>query len=263
MQFIRILSNFIMFLLSPKRVRILDEEWDYLIILDACRYDFFKKYNFIKGKLERKVSMGSSTPEWFRKNFERKVDDVVYVTANPYISRWIEEGKLLQRFFYMEHLWQYEWDEELNSVHPDRVVENVLRLKEKYPDKRMIIHFLQPHTPFIGETRIPPDGRVSVERRRKAYKDNLILVLKSVKKLIDNLCGKIIVTADHGECLGEWGLWKHPDNVHVKELIVIPWLIINKGKRKIVPKSIEPPKEKKIDEGILTKRLKSLGYYPD
>ena len=30
-----------------KGVKVLDEEWDYLIVLDACRYDYFEKYNFI------------------------------------------------------------------------------------------------------------------------------------------------------------------------------------------------------------------------
>jgi len=30
-----------------KGVKVLDEERDYLIVLDACRYDYFEKYNFI------------------------------------------------------------------------------------------------------------------------------------------------------------------------------------------------------------------------
>ena len=34
------------------------EDWDNLVILDACRYDMFKKLNTINGKLEYKISIG-------------------------------------------------------------------------------------------------------------------------------------------------------------------------------------------------------------
>ncbi|MFW6130788.1 MAG: hypothetical protein ACOC56_06340 [Atribacterota bacterium] len=36
----------------------LEEEWDNLIILDACRYDTFKKYNDISEDLEFRYSRG-------------------------------------------------------------------------------------------------------------------------------------------------------------------------------------------------------------
>ena len=39
--------------LPKKGVRVVDETWDYLIILDACRFDYFKRYNTLNDDLER------------------------------------------------------------------------------------------------------------------------------------------------------------------------------------------------------------------
>jgi len=37
--------------LAKNGVKIVNEVWDYLIVLDAARYDIFKKINWIKGNL--------------------------------------------------------------------------------------------------------------------------------------------------------------------------------------------------------------------
>ena len=41
-----------------------DDGWDYLIILDACRYDYFAILHryFFEGDLEKKFSRGIDTP---------------------------------------------------------------------------------------------------------------------------------------------------------------------------------------------------------
>ncbi|MDX1522566.1 MAG: hypothetical protein R3264_13140, partial [Anaerolineae bacterium] len=67
-------------------IRVLDEEWDYLIILDACRYDHFVQMNTLEGQLEKKISRASNTNEWLRKNFTGYYDDIVYVSGNPRCS---------------------------------------------------------------------------------------------------------------------------------------------------------------------------------
>ena len=46
------------------------EDWDNLIVLDACRYDMFKEINTIKGNLERGISRGSATSQFLIENFE-------------------------------------------------------------------------------------------------------------------------------------------------------------------------------------------------
>ena len=49
--------------LAKNGVKVVNEDWDYLIVLDAARYDIFKKINWIKGNLEYKISLGSCTRE--------------------------------------------------------------------------------------------------------------------------------------------------------------------------------------------------------
>ncbi|MFX0073197.1 MAG: hypothetical protein ACFFAO_19130, partial [Candidatus Hermodarchaeota archaeon] len=47
--------------------KVMDEDWDYLIILDACRYDAFCEY--IGFEVDYIISYGSSTTEWCIHNF--------------------------------------------------------------------------------------------------------------------------------------------------------------------------------------------------
>ena len=268
-----IFSKFVMYLMKVHRVRVMEEEWDYLIILDACRYDYFKKYNNMKGDFKKKISRGSCTLEWLRNNFKKYYDDVVYVSANPYISNVEFHGfKGFEHFFKVEPVWDYGWDKETGTVHPRKVVEAALKVRKLYPNKRMIIHFLQPHAPYIGKTKIsrrevninnntPKDeaiqeiwrlvinGKIPINELKKAYEDNLKLVLKEVQRLIEKLEGKIVVTSDHGECFGEWFVYSHPKGIYIKELVEVPWLIIEK----------EESKQREVsDKELIKKRIKKL-----
>lgn len=59
-------------------------------------------------------------------------------------------------------------------------------------------------------------------RLRNSYRNNLKIVLNEVSKLAKRLPGKIIISADHGEMLGEGGLYSH--NSHHPLLKEVPWL---------------------------------------
>ena len=52
-------------MMEIKAQDIFAEEWDTLIVLDACRYDFFEKVyrDYLSGTLEKRVSPGSCTEE--------------------------------------------------------------------------------------------------------------------------------------------------------------------------------------------------------
>ncbi len=261
-----------------KGVFIIEEEWDNLIILDACRYDSFKeefeKRN-MKGKLTYKISRGSGTPEFLVENFgNRKFDDIIYITANPYVDL------LLQgRFYKIISVWKDGWSEEYNTVLPSTMYEYTLDALVKYPDKRFIIHFMQPHYPFIslkveGDTGIKHQreatlagetvwqditiwglmkaGIVSFEDVIKGYKENLSLALDYVEKLVDILPGTTVITADHGEAFGEKlhslipiRVYGHYNGVRIEPLIKVPWLVVDE-KDKILKK----PEKLKIKQAI-------------
>jgi len=54
------------------------------------------------------------------------------------------------------------------------------------------------------------------------YRDNLRRVLKAIASLLNNIDGHTIITSDHGELLGEYGLFFHPD-IPLPHLRIVPW----------------------------------------
>jgi len=269
---------------------VLDEYWDVLIILDACRYDYFKENykDFIRGgKLRKKISVATRTGEWLKKTFTEKYDDIIYVSGYPGVnSKGLgkENGFNSKRFFKVVDVWDYGFDEALQIIHPVEINKAFFKYKILYPDKRFIIHYMQPHSPYVGveqkyrpknrkptkgkekkpsnmskrlrrliyhnlmkTTRLPNSwiwrisGILGIESPlaslyldkgwkgfREAYKDNLRFVLPHVKKVCENTKGKIVISADHGERLGEKGMFGHGGS-RDKVVIEIPWFeVINK-----------------------------------
>jgi hypothetical protein len=64
---------------------------------------------------------------------------------------------------------------------------------------------------------------------KKAYIGNVKLVLKSLKKYVDSFPGQVVITADHGEMLGEKGLYLHKiDFPKWADSLIreVPWFIL-------------------------------------
>lgn len=229
--FLLFLTRKIYSLFPSQGVRVMEEEWDYLIVLDACRYDAFKRLNDLPGKLEKRISRGSSTEEWLRKNFTGYYEDTVYISGNPFVSEIeIRDFNAGDHFFKIEEVWKYGWDEHLGTTPPGEVTKAALRLDKEFPKKRKIIHYLQPHDPFIGKTKLISKGdKVPLwkdPKVKQAWLDNLKLVLREVRGLVKKLEGKITITADHGDSFRKNFLLRHPQGIHVKELIEVPWLVV-------------------------------------
>lgn len=264
---------------------IFERDWDNLIILDACRYDIFKEESHLPGKLEQVTSKGASTTEFLDGNFaDRELHDTVYVTANPQYYRhheaircephdvvnvWLEDG----------------WNEEYGTVLPKTVESFASAAAEEYENKRLVIHYLQPHYPFLDSNTVFDKGQVEdegddrafwqqimtgkldvdVDRLWRLYERNLDQVLSSVERLLSTLTGKTVVTSDHGNMLGERSVpipvqeWGHPRGVHTPELVEVPWLMIDGERREIIP---EPPKHDDVleTEPSVDQRLRDLGY---
>lgn len=180
-----------------KKVEIMQESWDYLIVLDACRYDYFSRLygDYLQGKLEKVCSPASCTREWCKKSFREYYDDVVYVSANPFINSKVEVGGFAAKnlFFKVIDVWDRGWDERLGTVHPQKVNEAVQEVKDKYSSKRFIIHYIQPHTPYLtydlnaGFARFQGDGTVfagiqsnRTNRILEKFVENLALLAKKI-----------------------------------------------------------------------------------
>jgi hypothetical protein len=264
-------------------------DWDTLIILDACRYDVFTEFaDDMPGVLEKAISKGSMTTEFLRKNLSnRDMTDTVYVTGNPQLYRLengIYDAEAINVDFHAQvDVWRDEgWDNTYHTVRPEVITEAALKAAENYPDKRFIVHYMQPHAPYIGPTGedLPTDHldfwgqfrdgtfTLSLDVARKAYRENLGLVLSDVKSLLSEIEGKTVVTADHGESLGDrdWPIpirrYGHTFNSQRKELVEVPWLVFTRGDRRdiVAEKSKENPEPDDIDDGVVKKRLEDLGY---
>lgn len=262
-------------------IKVMEEDWDNLIILDACRYDLFEQSNSLDGELRSVISSDSSTSGFLQYNFDGDTfPDTVYVSANPQVQR----HEVGDRFHDCLRLWEDHWDDDLRTVLPEDVTDCALETAERYPNKRLIIHYVQPHYPFIGETgrqidhgSITGDGVVeqertvqsiwdklesgSVERERvwQAYRENLELVLPEVHRLLDGLVGKSVVTSDHGNSFGEFGIYGHPGGLYLNSLVRVPWLEIDGHPRKNI-ESGHVRQEKADVDGDVSDRLADLGY---
>jgi len=218
-----------------KGIYVCNEEWDNLIILDACRFDIFekmiKRFN-VKGTLEKRISRGSSTPEFLRENFSDKFNDIVYVTANPFVYMMLENP-----FFETINVWKDGWSDEKGTVEPDVMLNATIKAKRKFPDKRLITHFMQPHNPFIGPySREGNFWQIALkygkEEVMKAYESNFEFILPYIKDLVNELDGLTVITTDHGNACGETvtpfriPIYGHPNGVHIPALVEIPWFIV-------------------------------------
>jgi len=322
----------------PDTVSVMNEAWDCLVILDACRYDYFERLwrdYFDSGELSCRSTIGTATVQWRDRSFTGRYEDVVYVSANPYIN----SRKSVKGFCGGEHfhkvydVWAHGWDERLGTVPPEAVTTAAAEAAARHADKRLIVHYLQPHAPYLslGEDcrgfptpdveqpdimtglsgpeedskfqrkllarllplaeRTPVFGhpaewtlrrllRMSpkspmdaalrkVGRRglRKAYEANLRRVLAQVIVLLPHLHGRVVVTSDHGERLGEWRQFTHVPDSDSRYLRHIPWLVLDRPPRAVGPggsSGLAPgagadpttgDEQSKIEQ-----RLRSLGY---
>jgi len=266
-------------------INIFDEDWDTLIILDACRYDAFEIHSNIPGNLESRQSRASSTIDFLKANFGgRDLTDTVYVTANPQLYR--HRDQIDTSLHNVVHVWEDEgWDEEYRTVLPETVTDYAIGAAKKYENKRIIVHYMQPHYPFIhdeirfgdehlretkpdepnpwymklyGELNIPAD------KLWEAYIANLKKVLPCVERLLDKISGKSVITADHGNMFGERSFpipireWGHPHTTYTEELVKIPWLIIDSCDRRKILYG-EKLKSTSINSDA-SERLQQLGY---
>ena len=208
-------------------------DWDYLIVLDACRADVFEQVNDIEGKYERVWSPASETYSWIKRMFPDYYN-ITFYSGTPVIRALIKHGyNADEHFAKIVDIWDWGFDPDLATIPPWHVYEGS---KDAKPVS--IIWFVQPHLPPVGdeemmkiwkdivdvrERRLAADiviareirkGTLSPDRVRESYKRSLSIALQYVKKLIERFKGKIIVTADHGEFLGEDGRWLHPDIEH-------------------------------------------------
>lgn len=272
-------------------VDFVSEDWDNLIILDACRHDYFANICDISGELRSLTSVASNTWEFVRKTFgERSLRDTIYITGNAHFEKL--PG---QTFFRVERFLTQE-----DRLSPDQLVDRTIEMHERHPRKRLITHLIHPHAPYTSpkaerlrqkitdkhgvsfalsdDEQTDPDGGwdlhsllTACERGylsrgalREVYRQELEIGLEHAATLADELDGKTVITADHGELLGDRLAplfirdYGHYERVYCDPLRTVPWLVVDGDRRTI--EADEPMKQEAVGDDVVTERLQALGY---
>lgn len=256
--------------------KIFDYDWDLLIVLDACRYDLFEEfapqhpvYEEFES-VEPVYSCSSATREWIERNITRSPDDIIrdtyYVSCTPFTDE-ID----MNRFNGYDETWRYATDPEWRGTRPDAITNASIDAIRNSGAKRIIAHYVQPHTPFVQNIEKYlafedgnawqglKHGHFDREEVWRDYGDNLLLVLDHVQTLIDNASGKVVVTSDHGNAMGEFGFYGHPPYVPHPTIKRVPWAVTHgKGADTFEVKS--KSEFRTGNDQSVSEKLRELGY---
>lgn len=285
---------------------IYQKEWDVAIILDACRIDAIHslkdEYEFISS-VGSYWSVGSTSKEWMINTFNQEYTDEVSQTAIVTGNGWAEKifqnspewGKwtaLNDSYWENHHISKFVarnivsstdfqsfvpvWDDRFSKANnraprAEAVTDAAITLARNNDPSRMIIHYMQPHTPYFcdfePEEELPEINRNPLEKLKsgakkediwKMYIDNLRYVLDSVSSLLQNLDAEnTIITSDHGELFGELGLCGHVAGLPHPHLRKVPWIEAEATDTKTHVPNRDIYNSDKAD---LEQRLHDLGY---
>lgn len=261
-------------------------DWDTLVVLDACRADLFEEVVDLDrfDEYRSETSRASATPEWLPVVFHDEYGDIVYVSGNPQVSR-----KIPDRWHRLIEVWNDAYDEEREVIQAGPIVDAAIEAREDYPDKRIILHLMQPHVPFVdrpdlhfcnyhlfedlemvGDERAgnvfeaAAKGIVDENEMWGAYGDNLRYTMREVWRLVDEFDERIVLSSDHGNVVEarSWPLpfkyHQHLPNHRHPGLVTVPWAVIDGSRPRITDDGVNSKSRATAEE--VTDRLENLGY---
>lgn len=179
----------------------------------------------------------------------------------------------------VEKIWNYVPDEEENDPHglvhggapPRYVTDRAIAVGRQFEYDRLILHYMQPHAPYTGHVREDrsiknfhkdPHNflRQGGEKEKvwNAYLDELRYVLDDLELLLSNInAEKVIISADHGEAFGEYGVYEHHSGSLHPKIRSVPWVVTSASDTESHSSYIETVKKKDTSTDEI---LKSLGY---
>lgn len=285
---LKYLYNAIFTVKYGRGIEVMKEDWDTLILLDACRYDDFEDLNHLDGNLTAKISKGVDSKEFICRNFVgREFHDTVYVTANPHVSL---IGEDVFHDIITEPI--SNWDPDVQAVRPKEVTNAGIKAHKKYPNKRIIVHYMQPHDPPLGVTgdalrkendiggaapgenssnkkrvmELVVEDKIPEDTARKAYRETLQIALEEVERLLDEISGNVVISADHGEMFGEsplpllGDLYEHYQNPKTMNLCRVPWLRVDTQSNRREITSEESDNKNDFESEEIDDQLEALGY---
>ncbi|MDS0477956.1 hypothetical protein [Natrinema sp. 1APR25-10V2] len=207
--------------------RFLETDWDYCLVLDACRYDVFSEVydEYLDGTLEKRRSVGSSTPEWAYRTFTDE-HDIAYFSSNPFINdlgiplnelkwgascdyEWSASDHISNVF----DVWKSGWDDDLGTVPPDSLGEAFHEHQDAVEAAdRTVLHYMQPHAPYLarGKGQKLKQIQKGIKKQEEAEKEG-DGGGGALSSLGDTIRPKVENTLEGSELAQKAGLWLELD----------------------------------------------------
>lgn len=264
-----------------------DDEWDILLVLDTCRVDLLQQvadeYTFLPDPdtINSRWSVASMSEQWIERTFSEtyasEISKTAYITGNPLTNKAV----FAEIPVIIDEVWESAWDDNLNTIPPRPLTDRAINTWRERSNKieSMIVHYMQPHAPFIpdpdlGDYADPEDfgegftdiwHQIGDELTRKeiwaAYRENLRYVLDDVELLLENVdTERVVITADHGNAIGEFGQWGHPWDVLLPCIRNVPWVVTSGEDTQEYQPEIVDNETRSIDKTDVDKRLDALAY---
>lgn len=231
-----------------------DEDWDVLVVLDAMRVDVADEV--IDEDVRGVWSPASTSIDWIERHFadgyRDEWRDTAYVTGNPFAANDAESARSAdldeKRLAHFDPVYKRKWQKDaVGTTPPEAMTEAALSAWARDDVDRLIVHYMQPHQPFRSRPEWEHvysnlenlttdvnqggpdiwkrcrDGELGREDVWEAYRDNVEWVWEEVTEyLLPYLDGDVLVTADHGNGMGEWGVWSHPPATIAPQVRKVP-----------------------------------------
>ena len=293
---------------------VFDRDWDVLVLLDTCRVDALnevtREYGFLTPS-DPVWSVGGRSPEWIAKTFtedyESEIRNTAYLSANAFSVEILQnhhhesglrnESNLAYRLLgriptvdvsslgRFENLYEYEpvgttgpLGHKDGGTPPRYVTDRGISVNREYNFDRLILHYLQPHPPYLANALA--ENR-ELERHEsdwwgylgetgdyetiwQTYLNELRYVLDDVELLLENIDAETVaISADHGEAFGEYWEYGHHTgsvNPYVRK---VPWVETTATDEGTYEPTTESPTARSNDNDAsesTEERLEALGY---
>jgi hypothetical protein len=240
-------------------------------------------------------SVGSATAEWsantFIESYQDEIAQTAYVSSNG-TPQWTLEEKQDQfnslltdhvdwrmvgpdSFLLFDSIWEYAPREPFAGLTiPMAVTDRAISISRELNPDRLIAHYMPPHAPYranaLSENRSLYAHEsdpwkalrygTDLDSVWDSYLDELRWGLECVEVLLRNIDAEtVVITADHGDLFGEWGLYSHPSGVPHPKLRRVPWVSTSAENTENRTPSITAPAQVKSDRD-LEEQLSKLGY---
>ncbi|RXK46940.1 LTA synthase family protein [Halorientalis pallida] len=206
----------------------------------------------------------------------RDMAETYYLCGNPFSQKKLDA----EDFEELDEIWKYAWNDEHDTVTPDTLTDRCINIGREQDTDRLLVHYMQPHWPFVPAMNLTNQGgmeldefgtynkdevwerlrrgEVSAEDVWEGYRDNLTYALDSVEVLLENIdAEKVIITSDHGNAFGEYGVYGHPMHMPLSSLRSVPYVettATDEGTRE--PEKMQVSRRSSDVEG----QLRALGY---